>query len=115
MTTFQDGPAKDQALMLKRCACFLRVTIEGKTCDALDQPFDEPKAGEKLYAYELVELRGNAMVNFGGGRGGCYPIAYYRLAPVQPTDEQMRKTKTWQTWCAQQPAYVRIPTDVPLY
>lgn len=102
--------------MLKRLACFLRVTNKGSTWDGLDMPFDEPDAAEKLYAYELAEFVGTAHINMGRGRGGFYPIARYRLVPNQPSDAQMRTTKAWQAWCADQPSSsVPLPTNVPLY
>lgn len=104
LTTFQDGPAKGQTLMLKRMVKFLHVTQEGSKFDALDQPGDTPELSETLHAYQIAEHTGNAHLNFGGGRGGFYPIASYKLVTTQPTDAQMRSQAEWQKWCEAQPA-----------
>jgi hypothetical protein len=55
MTTFEDGPAKGQTLMLQRAPLFLRVVIDpsGKV-DALDQLTDKPASNEKIFAYVLT-------------------------------------------------------------
>jgi len=99
MTTFQDGPAKGQHLMLRRCARFLRVVEANGKWDALDQLHDEPRPEETLYAYEIVGEPGMMHLNAGRGRGGCYPIATYRLVANQPTDADMRTTEAWHAWC----------------
>lgn len=100
MTTFQDGPAKGQRLMLHRAARFLRVTELNGKWDALDQPSDTPRPDEKLYAYEIVGKPGHMHLNTGRKPGGgFYPIAEYRFVPAQPTDAQMRDREQWYRWC----------------
>lgn len=99
MTKFVDGPAKDKVLALHRAAKFLRVVQEGDQFDALDQPTDEPKPTEKLFAYRITENPGMCHINRGRGKGGFYAIATYRLVAEQPTDEQMRDAKQWSEWC----------------
>jgi hypothetical protein len=103
MTRFTDGPAKGQALMLRRAARFIRVTEENGKWDALDQLEDKPRPAEKLYAYEAIqETVGYAFIDFRGkqkGRSGRYAIAVYRIVNPQPTDEQMRSNDAWTAWC----------------
>ncbi len=99
MTTFIDGPAKGQTLMLKRALMFLRVVNEGKKWDALDQPGDVPELSESLHAYQLTERPLMAHLNMGRGRGGFYPLSSYKLVQVQPTDAVMRDQAKWRQWC----------------
>lgn len=103
MTRFLDGPAQSAKLMLRRAAYWLRVTECAGKIDALDQPEDTPNANEKLYAYMIAEKPSTCHVRMSGGRGGFYPIAVYRLSPVQPTDAQMRDTAAWKAWTETQP------------
>ncbi len=100
MTTFQDGPAAGTTLMLKRAVRFLRVVVDAKNkVDALDQLYDQPAAGEKIFAYEITANPTMCHLNCGGGRGGFYPIANYRLVPQQPDDATLRDTFSWGEWC----------------
>ena len=84
MTTFVDGPAKGQTLMLKHAPPFLRVVECDGKWDALDAPGDEPAPGETVHLYELVERNGTVHVdsNRGGKRvGDWYAISSYRHVP----------------------------------
>jgi hypothetical protein len=101
MTTFEDGPAKGQTLMLKRAAVFLRVVESNGTWDALDQLDDTPKPEEKIYAYQIIGKPGMMHLNRGGGRSGWYAIASYRLISPQPSDTEMRSTDAWWDWTEQ--------------
>lgn len=101
MTHFADGPAKGQVLMLKRSVLFLRVTQAGGAFDALDRVEDSARPGETLFAYQNTgRMRGIACTR---GKGGCYPIAEYRLCPNQPEDAIMRDNAAWHGWCLGQP------------
>ncbi len=111
MTTFEDGPAKGQTLMLHRATIFLRVVVDDKASgmlwDALDQPDDVPKATEKLYAYQCTGVRGSAFVDgrdpkTGKRFGNRVPITSYKLVKPQPTDAEMRSTFGWQKWCKEE-------------
>lgn len=102
MTTFLDGPAKGQHLMLKRKVRFLRVVegiggVGGKW-DALDMPDDVPAQSEKLYAYEAVGNGGMCHINRGGGRGGFYSMQDYKFIEDQPDDATMRDNAKWVAW-----------------
>ena len=79
MTTFLDGPAKGQRLMLKNSPQQLRVVFDvaTNTWDALDQPGDEPKHSEMVFDYELKERKGTCHIYKRGGGGGFYPISEY--------------------------------------
>lgn len=99
MTTFVDGPAQGQHLMLRRAVRYLRVTEAAGTWDALDQETDTPLLQEKLYAYELVGEVGHCHIRASGGRGGFYPIMRFRLCVPQPIEETMRHNDRWQIWC----------------
>lgn len=108
MTTFEDGPAKGQCLMLKRSPRFLRVTQHlhpKETWDALDRLEDEPLVQEKLLAYERVGKPGVCHIHKRGG-GGFYTMASYRFVPTQPSDEQMRTVSAWREWCLAQPKVI---------
>lgn len=102
MTSFMDGPAKGQHLMLKLSPAFLRVVVSCGKWDALDRPEDEPQPTEKIYAYKLSEIKGHCHINAGRGRGGFYPITEYRYIEAQPADFEMRGTGSWRRWCAKQ-------------
>lgn len=57
MTTFIDGPAKGQTLMLRRNPVYLIVTEENGKFDALDQLEDAPKPTEKQPAEGVMRVR----------------------------------------------------------
>lgn len=99
MTTFQDGPASGQCLMLKRAARFLRVVESPGQWDGLDQLEDSPKPNEKIYAYEITCRPGSVHIKAGRGRSGFYPRAHYKFVPDQPEDEVMRDNDKWARWC----------------
>lgn len=90
VTTFVDGPAKGQTLMLKRSPEVLNVVFDTKTgkWDALDQPGDKPSDSEVVHVYVLCERCGTVHVNCRGG-GGFFPIAKYKLAVrwTQPEEQ----------------------------
>lgn len=98
MTTFQDGPAAGQKLMLKRAVMFLRVTYESGKWDALDQLTDKAKETEELFAYRIVGVPGHCHIRASGGRSGFYVMATYKLVEPQPTDAQMRDNEAWSKW-----------------
>ncbi len=105
MTTFTDGPAKGQNLMLRRAPYLLRVCLERDLtgavvkCDALDQPEDDAGPGEELHAYRLTGRPVPCHIRASGGRGGFYQIGTYEVVPEQPTDAQMRDNAAWTEWC----------------
>jgi len=103
MTTFIDGPAAGQPLMLRRAARFIRVVESDGKWDALDQPEDTPKPDEKIYAYEVRGEVGSCHIQMRGkykGGGGFYPIASYGFVEKQPDDATMRDTAKWRQWCS---------------
>lgn len=99
MTTFIDGPAKGQHLMLRRSPKYLRVT-EGPNdkWDALDNPDDTPLPEERIYVYELNEHLGMCHINAGRGRGGFYPIASYRYVELPTVINPLRANPIWNEW-----------------
>jgi len=103
MTTFLDGPAKGQTLMLHRAVKFLRVTQSKKGFDALDQPDDKPEPGEVLYAYQITAPPGHCHINCRGKGSGFYPIAEYRFCDPQPLEGMMEDKDLWAHWCEHQP------------
>lgn len=107
MTRFEDGPAHGQVLSLSRATIFLRVVEENGVFDALDQPEDTPKPGEKIYAYQCAEYHGTAFVDgtdkeTGRRKGWRSAMATYRVVQNQPTDAEMRSTFGWQKWCKEE-------------
>lgn len=104
MTTFTDGPAKGQCLMLRNAPRFLRVTqSQSGDFDALDAPNDSPHPGESLFAYELNSKPSFAFIDFRGkarSASGRYPIASYRLCDPQPVPIQLQDNGFWSNWCA---------------
>lgn len=99
MTTFTNGPAQGQTLMLKRAPRFLRVVEAAGKWDALDQLEDQPQPNETIHVYVLQGKPGSVHLNRGRGRGGWYVFANYQIYPQQPTDDQMRSTAKWRSWC----------------
>ncbi|MGE4183331.1 MAG: hypothetical protein AB7J34_26230 [Limisphaerales bacterium] len=84
MTTFIDGPAKGQHLLLKSSPQTLTVVVDptGKW-DALDQPGDAVRPGERTFQYLRVGEPGFIHINRGRGRGGFFSMAQYRWADEQ--------------------------------
>ncbi len=100
MTTFVDGPARGQTLMLRRGVIFLRVVYDTQTklWDALNEPDDKATATEIVYAYVL---RGESImvhVNIAGNKGGMFQMAEYKFIEPQPKDSQIRVNKCWEIW-----------------
>ena len=105
MTTFLDGPAAGQHLLLRRAVYYIRAerSAAGKW-DALDQPTDTPSADEDVFAYRAkkgtvrachINSRGK-----GGERtGGFFKGADYELVEPQPSEAQMRSNSLWAAWC----------------
>lgn len=108
MTTFKNGPADGQTLMLKRTPIYLRVTLKQKAgkiiADALNEIGDTPQDDEELFAY-IVTARPVAHVhmNCGRGRGGFFPIVQYTFIEEQPSDEIMRDQAAWEKWVDSHP------------
>ncbi len=104
MTTFQNGPAKDVTLELKRIPHFLRVTRNTKLeFDALDLLEDSPRADETLIAYQLADQPLRGMID-GAKYRGPFVSAWYKLVDPQPSDAQMRDTVSWRKWCQERAA-----------
>ncbi|MCC6356935.1 MAG: hypothetical protein IT577_23865 [Verrucomicrobiae bacterium] len=103
MTSFLDGPAKGQHLMLSRAPYFLRVVRDGEKWDALDQPGDTPRPGEAIFAYRMDGKPGACFMDFsgrgGGRRGAAFTVATYRAVADGPTDAEMRDGARWREWC----------------
>ena len=100
MTTFIDGPAQGQILMLRRAPRFLRVVEKGGKFNALDQVDDKPAADEKIHVYEIQGQPGYVHLNTGRKPGGgVFRPAPYALCSSQPNDEQARDTVLWRGWC----------------
>ncbi len=119
MTSFTDGPAAGQTLMIKRAPIFLRVTRkrfalethpqphqQADQFDALDQPEDKPADDEELFCYRNTEKKGGgAFIDYGGNKkhmSGFYPMSEYALYPDQPPDAVMRNNARWRLWCGEQ-------------
>lgn len=106
MSTFIDGPAKDETLMLRRAPHFLRVVHNGKgEWDALDQLHDKPTADEQIYVYRLQgEATRLHLCVRGKNRGasGWYERGEYVLHDPQPSDEVMRDNDRWQAWAVEE-------------
>jgi hypothetical protein len=94
MTTFIDGPARGEALPLKRSPRLLRVTQNGPVFDALDQLEDEPAETELIYVYVLAAPV-QAWVTTTAGR---FPVAEYRFIDPPPGDGLVRQTHAWRGW-----------------
>jgi hypothetical protein len=103
MTSFLDGPAAREMLMLWRAPIFLRVVenrrAKTNTWDALDQLDDEPKPHEVLYCYRLVKDTGWTHIRAGRGCSGIYRNATYRVVANQPDQDTMRSKVGWRQWC----------------
>lgn len=99
MTTFTNGPAKGQTLLLRRSPVYLRVVFDSRNFDALDQPDDEPRRNERVYIYELQETKGHVFLD-GPKCRGCFAIASYSMVLNPPNEATMRDTDAWAQWCA---------------
>lgn len=106
MTSFIDGPAKGETLMLHRSPRFLRVTEKGGKFDALDQLEDVPEPGETLHAYEACEVGGMCHIRMSGkakAGSGFYRMMKYQLVEPQPAPQTMQTLEAWRAWCLSQP------------
>lgn len=106
MTTFIDGPAAGQNLALRRKVKFLRVVFDeqARKWDALDQPTDEPRAEETVYAYVMHEDLGMCHIRSSKpGGSGFFSIASYRMVKNQPPDDTLRNRAKWVEWCEGEP------------
>lgn len=102
MIEFLDGPATGAKLNLKRTPVFLRVVMDQeRQVDALDLPDDKPRAGERIYAYRIVD--GTVITGFLCGlKGkGClqFRSALYKLCDTQPSIGTMVDHDKWVAWC----------------
>lgn len=102
MTTFENGPAHDAKLMLRRSPYFLRVTYDGNKYDALDQLDDTPNPDETIYLYRITGLPGWCHVRAEKGGGGTYSMGTYAYVSPQPDDAILRDTEAWRKWVAEQ-------------
>lgn len=108
-TTFLKLGSLRGPLNLERAPRFLRFVMQGSkwdTLDALDQPDDAPRDGEKCYAAEQVD---STNVHFSGYRNGkrfgeWRKTATYKLVEDQPAQEVMRDWEQWKVWCEEQMA-----------
>lgn len=104
MTTFLDGPAKGQTLMLRSAPEYLRVTCDNRNLlpecwDALDQLLDRPEPHESLSVYQRVGH--SSLVHIRASKGsGFFRLAQYRLldrVPCPPEDV-LRDNQQWADW-----------------
>lgn len=100
MTTFIDGPAKGQHLMLRRKVRFLRVVVDSRSgnWDALDMLADHAEPTDTIYAYEAQGNGGMCHINRGKNGSGFFSIQDYKFIPDQPSDEDMRDNDRWSKW-----------------
>lgn len=113
MTTFLDGPAKGETLLLRNAPAMLRVTLNQTgllpVWDALDVVGDTAEPHEFIYAYRRAGPVMAAHLNFGRGRrggprSGYYAGAPYRLIEPQPAPELLRNERAWYAWVNSQVA-----------
>jgi hypothetical protein len=107
VTRFEDGPAQNTALSLRRAPYYLRVVMKDGKFDALDQLEDTPAADEQITVYFLKSNDGFVHVDgrdpkTGKRFGRTETMATYKLCPVQPDDATVRSTMLWQAWCQEQ-------------
>jgi hypothetical protein len=103
MNTFIDGPAEGKTLRFERAPKYLRAVIDpdGKV-DVLNEPSDEPRPDEAIFAYVAVRNRGTAHINSRDARGrntsGWTAMVEYRFIPDQPDDATLRDRALWCAW-----------------
>lgn len=102
MITLIHSPTEKQTLMLRRAPYFLRVVRDklGKV-DALDQLRDEPRDDEtiRVYVRDPGAMQRGVHLNTGGKKGGgWFAVATYRVSPLQPSDDIMRRNGLWAEW-----------------
>lgn len=101
-------------LSLQRTPKYLRFTLSGtaacsRNWDALDKLDDEPQPCEHIVAARLKHV-GRVhidLVRKGRRVGEWRKTAVYELVDEQPSEETMRSTEAWQSWCFCQP----VPRD----
>lgn len=105
MSTFLDGPAAGQTLVLRNPTIMLRVVrCADGGWDALDMPEDVARPDETIFVYRAT-LKPISVVHVdyldkqGRRRGSWQSSAEYRLLPDQPSDEVKRDVVLWRQWC----------------
>lgn len=98
---FIDGPAKGVELLCRRAPIMLRVVQnQHGEWDALDQPDDTVRPGEKVYVYRMVGEPTHMYVCRSPRRlSGMMTLADYAVLPDQPGDEHTRTNEAWAAWC----------------
>ncbi len=99
MTSFIDGPATGQTLMLRNAPQFLRVVVNhAGEIDALDLPTDTPRPDEACFVYIRQGDAGRVHLHRPKAAGsGWFAMATYRFleASRQPAQEQMVTAEAW--------------------
>lgn len=100
MIEMVDGPAIGITLFLKRAPLLLRVCFDPQTkqWDGLDQLADQPAACEQLHVYRRIGKPGALHIDESRKRCHWYAMAKYVYADPQPSDADMRDTKSWRAW-----------------
>lgn len=100
MVKFIDGPAGGRILQLSYpVPIMLRVVHGPQGWDALDKKGDEPRVGERCYAYRMVGPKcGWCHVRRSGGRGGRYAVCEYSYLTPQPPIGAMDTRDSWEAW-----------------
>lgn len=100
--TFLDGPAAGQSFELHRAPMYVRAVRESLSLswDVLNEPDDEPNAGEEVHVYECVPETWTFVFVRPGGR---YESCEYRHRP-DVDGELLRETAAWREWATSQPA-----------
>lgn len=95
-----DGPAEGRTFAARRAPVLLRLVVDGAgKWDCLDALLDEPRDGEDVHVYRLVEGTGGVVYV---RPGGCYAHGDYRHVADAPS-EGLRETLAWRRWAMEQP------------
>lgn len=102
MIRVADGPAADQALMLKHAPLWLRVVRSptGKW-DALDAPGDQARPRETIFVYQRIGEPSTYHMKMStcSGSGFYQRAAYRHWTGVQPDQSTLRNETSWLAWC----------------
>lgn len=95
-STVLDGPAAGVGFSLRRAPTYLRLVRDRESgkWDALDQPEDEPRDTEDVFAYRIEPGTWSFVFVRPGGR---YEYGRYRHLPEAPA-EVLRSRPLWLTW-----------------
>ena len=99
MIEFKGGPAHDATLSLRRIPILLRVVVDADSVvDALDQLYDQPRPGERVFVYKRVSHSSYHLKSSCRSLTGWHWSAVYHFVDMPIEVATVRSTDAWRRW-----------------